>query len=370
MYGTSAYEQHTFDLKGTDMKKLLPMIIAMLLLSTVCTAEGLNVDLPDSAAQYIDDDWTADSDADSVLEKLKDDLLEKLSELISPCIKKAVSLALTCALCSLVSVFAERELEGVICLCGCAAVVSICVSDMDSYIRMGEEAINDISVFSKAILPTLCTAGVTAGTAGASAAKYAASALFIDIFVTLAQNVIMPLILLFLASSIAAAAFKNKSLASMSRLLKWVCTSLMTILTLAFTVYISVSSAVSSSGDALASKVAKTAISTALPVVGGIISDAAASVVAGAAILKNSVGVLGMLAVLGICLVPFATLGLNYLLLKAASAVGSALEGCAGPASAASGCASAVGMILGLVGSGGIMMFISILSFVKAVSEI
>lgn len=354
------------------MKKTLLIIIAALLLlsHTACAAEGLDIDIPDSAAEYIGDDWETGKDINSALSRLKDGFLAKVDELISPCIKRAVSLAAICALCSMVSIFAGRELESLICLCGCAAVALICISDMDSYIKMGEDAINEISDFSKAILPALCTAGASGGAVGASAAKYAASTLFIDVFVTAAQKIILPLILLFTASSVACAAFKNSSLASMSKLLKWLCTSLMTLLTLAFTVYIGVSSAVSSGGDALASKVAKTAISTALPVVGGIISDAAASVVAGAAILKNTAGVLGMLAVLGICLTPFASLGVNYLLLKLAAAVGSAFDGCDGPAGAISGCASALGMILGLVGSGGIMMFISILSFVKAVNGV
>lgn len=352
------------------MKRILAIIFAALALQTGCLADGLDIDIPESAEEFASRDAVESGDTDSVLKKLWDALGDKLREAASPSVKKAVSLVLVCLICSAASLFAGDCAADVIRLAGCAAVALICVGDIDSYVHIGQNAINDISDFSKAILPTLCTAGVSSGTAGASAAKYAASTLFIDLFVTAAQNIIMPLILIFLALSVASAAFSNKSLAAMARLIKWIASCLMTVLTLAFTVYLGVSSAVSSGGDALASKVAKTAISTALPVVGGIISDAAASVVAGAAILKNTAGVLGMLAVLGICLVPFAVLGANYLLLKAAGALGGTFEGSGGAAAVIDGAASAVGMMLGLVGSAGIMLFISILSFVKAVSGI
>lgn len=49
---------------------------------------------------------------------------------------------------------------------------------------------------------------------------------------------------------------------------------------------------------------------------GGIISDAAETVLAGAGMLKNTVGVFGMLAILAACAYPFLQLGVQYLLYK------------------------------------------------------
>ena len=46
---------------------------------------------------------------------------------------------------------------------------------------------------------------------------------------------------------------------------------------------------------------ARSAIGTAIPVVGGIISDAADTILAGAGVLRQSVGVVGTLTVLAIC---------------------------------------------------------------------
>ena len=177
----------------------------------------------------------------------------------------------------------------------------------------------------------------------------------------------MPLIYAYLAVHIAAVSMDNKSLASVSKLIKWLCTCLMTLIALAFTVYIGLSSVIASGGDAVASKFTKTAISTALPVVGSIISDAASTVVAGAEALRNSVGVFGMLAVLAICVAPFAVMGINYLAYKAAAAMIQVFRADK-LSSLADGIGSAIGMLLGLIGCCAVILFISIGISIKAVS--
>ena len=141
----------------------------------------------------------------------------------------------------------------------------------------------------------------------------------------------------------------------------------MTIFTLAFTAYLSISSAIASSTDLVSTKLAKTAISAALPVVGGIISDAASSVVAGAEVIKNTVGVFGLIAVLGICVAPFAVFGINYLVYKASSLIVSAFS-VPKLSTLINGIGSVFGLLLGLIGSCGIFIFISIMSCIKAVS--
>ena len=69
----------------------------------------------------------------------------------------------------------------------------------------------------------------------------------------------------------------------------------------------------------------KAAVSGMVPVVGGMISDASETLLASAGVLKNSVGVFGMLAVLAIALTPFLRVAAHYLLLRLTTAVGGAV---------------------------------------------
>ena len=74
----------------------------------------------------------------------------------------------------------------------------------------------------------------------------------------------------------------------------------MKIVLYAFTGYIGFTGVVSGTTDAMAMKAAKLTISGAVPVVGGILSDASEAVLVSAGIMKNAAGVYGILAVLAI----------------------------------------------------------------------
>ena len=83
--------------------------------------------------------------------------------------------------------------------------------------------------------------------------------------------------------------------------------------------------------------------------------------------VRGAVGVFGLAATLCICLVPFLRLGVQYLLYKAAAALSGAFaEKRLGSLIGSLG--SAFGMMLGMVGSGALMLFFSILSLIKAVN--
>ena len=100
---------------------------------------------------------------------------------------------------------------------------------------------------------------------------------------------------------------------------------------------------------------------------GGVISDAASTVVAGAGLLKSAVGAFGLIAAASVCLVPFLTLGLRYLCYKAAAALAAAFadKRVSGLINELGG---VFGMVLGVVGAAALMLFISIISVTKAVS--
>ena len=109
------------------------------------------------------------------------------------------------------------------------------------------------------------------------------------------------------------------------------------------------------------------AVSAALPVVGKILSDAASTYLAGAELVRGAVGAVGLAAVLCVCIGPVLSLGAHYLLFKAAAAVTEPftegrLSGLIGDIG------TAYGMTLGLVGSGGAMLFLSVVLSTEALA--
>ena len=169
-----------------------------------------------------------------------------------------------------------------------------------------------------------------------------------------------------MAVSCAYAAVGNPGLQRLAALLKGAVNFLLTALLLSFVGYLTASGAIAGSADAAAVKAAKLAISRAIPVVGGILADASESVLAGAGALRSTVGAVGLVIVLAICLTSFLRLAFQYLVYKAAAALCSTVaQPRLGQLIDAIG--SAFGLVLGMTGAGALILLISVVSAVTAV---
>ena len=322
--------------------------------------------VPDSAKEII---GRAEIETAQGQKKLLEDIWKYIKEnsgkQLKKALKSAVSVLLIAILTSLVtSVFDVKQSYTV--MAGIAGISAATVSSAASFISLGRDTLSDISVFSKVLLPTLATAGTVNGAYTSAGAKYAVSVFFIDLLISAAEKLIIPLICAYLASGIAAAALGGEGIGAVVNFLKWLTVTIMTSLVMIFTAFLSITGIVSGSADAVVQRMTKTAISTALPIVGGIVSDAAGAVAAGAALLKNGIGVFGMIVVLAVCTVPFLKIGFGYLTYKAAAAL------CATVADSRitkllGTIGTAFGMILGLVGASAVMLFVSVIISMKAV---
>ena len=277
-----------------------------------------------------------------------------------------VAIALLCALAG--SLCSSESIRDYINLSACCAAAVSLLGGMDGIVSQTVDSLNKLSDYSKAALPALFTAAAACGAVSSSAAKYAAVCIAMDVLMSTAQRVVIPLVYAFIAIALANSLFPNAILANMSRLTKWLAGIIMTGLTIAFSGYIGMTGLVTGSVDAVAVKTAKTVISTALPVVGGIISDASSVVLSAAQVIKSSAGVFGLIAVCALCAGPFAMLSVKMLILRAAAAVSDTI-----PNGKLSGLISdvstAMGLLLGLLGCCGIMLFISLMSGMKVVTS-
>ena len=111
----------------------------------------------------------------------------------------------------------------------------------------------------------------------------------------------------------------------------------------------------------------KAAISAAVPVVGGVISDAAETVLAGAGLVKNTIGIFGVLAVLSACAIPFLHLAIQYLLYKLTAFLSAAM-GVPWLSKLIDGLGGAFGLVLGMTGACAVLLLVSVLCFLGAVT--
>ncbi|MBR7082079.1 MAG: hypothetical protein IKI49_05195 [Oscillospiraceae bacterium] len=282
--------------------------------------------------------------------------------------KSALAVVSVAAICSLGgAIFPDGGEINYAELAGVIAIASLSAAGFKSYISEAQTVMSDMNAFSKALLPTLAAAASASGAVTSSAVKFAASALFADIFITVTSDIVMPLIYALFAVSVCSCAVGSAALDKVAGAIKKAIKLILTVIALAFTVYVSLSGIVSETADAAAVKVTKSVVSSALPVVGGMISDAAGAVLAGISTLKSAIGIFGVTVICATCITPFLHLGAGFLIYKAAAMFAECVAG-ARVSKMTDAIASVYAAILGTIGADAIVIFFAIISLVRTVS--
>ena len=118
--------------------------------------------------------------------------------------------------------------------------------------------------------------------------------------------------------------------------------------------------------DAAALKAAKVTISSVVPVVGSILSDASEAVLVSAGVMKSAAGVYGILAIMALFLEPFLRIGMHYLMMKATAAL-CAVFGSGGGAGLIEDFSTAMGLLLAMTSATCLLLLISTVCFLKGV---
>ena len=251
-------------------------------------------------------------------------------------------------------------------MAGVLVITATAVGDMESMMGLAYRTIEELDVFSKAFLPTLAAATAAGGGMVSASVRQVGTVAFANVLMTLIHRVLMPMVYCYIALLSADTILPDHPLKSLAGGIKkgmtWVLTGGLTL----FTGYLTISGAVATASDSLAAQVTQSAISAAVPVVGTILSQAAGSVLAGASALKNSIGVFGVLAILAASLMPFLTIGTQYLLYKLTSFLSGTL-GQNALVEYLNALGGAFGLVLGMVASCVLLLLLSAISFLSVV---
>lgn len=252
-------------------------------------------------------------------------------------------------------------------LAGSIAIASILLGNTNSMIHLGSETVHQMSDYGKLLYPVMATALAAQGGVTSSAALYTGTALFNTILSSLISKLLVPMVYLFLAFGIANGALEENLLKQMRDLVKNIMSWTLKTILMVFTTYMSITGVVSGTTDAAALKATKVTLSTLVPVVGGILSDASEAVLVSAATMKNAAGIYGILAVLAVFLAPFLKIGIHYLLLKVTAGI-SALFGPKRMTALIEDFSTAMGLLLAMTGSVCLLLLISTVCFMKGVN--
>ncbi len=251
-------------------------------------------------------------------------------------------------------------------LVGVLAVCAVSVGDVHSLIGLGRKAIDAMASFAVVLLPTMTAAAAAAGAPAGAAARQMATVLFSDVLIQLISKVLIPLTYLYIAASAVFAAMGNAGIQRLAKTLKGVVVGVLTTVLVASVGYLSLSGAIAGTADAVSVKTAKMAISGMVPVVGGVLSDAAETVLAGAGVLRGTIGAFGTLVILSVCLTPFLQMGIHYLVYKL-SATLSATVSQSNVVTLIDNIGGAFALVLGMTASCAMLLLFSVISCLNVV---
>ncbi len=183
-------------------------------------------------------------------------------------------------------------------------IVALVTQSFVSVLNITKEAIDNLSNFMNLLIPLLTTLILTTGCISISNIFQPTLIFLSSMLGNFFNNFLMPVLLMSITFSIISNISDKVQLDKLSKFFKssivWILGILLTI----FTCLISVEGTLSSSVDALTAKTTKAAVSNFIPVVGKILGDTTETIIGCSNILKNAVGIIGLIIIVGIVLIP------------------------------------------------------------------
>ncbi len=346
------------------MKKFILLLILLALLAVPVSAmEFTAPEVPESAEEYMP------PQPDSFGEGLWY-IIKKAIAALQPSMAEAAGICLGLISISLLVGLTQSLTGGakqVAVLVGTVSIGLLLMRSASAMINLGTQTVTELSEYGKLLLPVMTAALAAQGGVTSSTALYAGTALFDSVLTGIISKLLVPLVYVYLCLSIASSALGEELLKKLRDFVCWVISWSLKILLYVFTGYIGITGVVSGTADASAVKAAKLAISGAVPVVGGILSDASEAILVSAGVMKSAAGVYGLLAIIAVGVGPFLKVGIQYLLLKITAAI-SDVTGSKATTGLVQDFSKAMGLVLAMIGTVCLLLLISTVCFMKGVS--
>lgn len=189
-------------------------------------------------------------------------------------------------------------------------IITLVLSNFSDIINMVKTSIIDLVGFSNSLIPLMITLMLTTGAIVSAGVVKPILLILINFIGNFITNFILPLVILGTTLAIVSKISNKVIIDKLAKFMKsagvWILGIIMTL----FVTILSLEGSITETVDGVTAKTAKAAVSTVIPVVGKILGDATDAVIGCAGILKNAVGFVGILVVVGICITPIIKLSL------------------------------------------------------------
>ena len=200
-------------------------------------------------------------------------------------------------------------------------IVTLIMSNFTGMIKLVKETAEDLVGFINVLLPLLLTLMIYTGSITTSTILEPIILFAINLISNAIKNLLIPVVFIIVVFSIISKISEKVQIEKLSKFLR---TGVVWVLGIVLTLFVGVVSlegTLSSSVDGITAKTAKAAVSSVIPVVGKVLGDVVDSVLGCGVILKNAVGLVGVIVIIGICIMPIIKIGILSIIYSLSSAL-------------------------------------------------
>lgn len=235
---------------------------------------------------------------------------------------KVIVLVLLCAILQNLQSSFGKDGVGEIAFYACYIFIcAILISSFMEVLGSGRQVIENMVLFMQSIVPAIFTLLITTGNMISSSILQPGIIFSIQIMSVIVKDIVLPLIVFYTVLAIVNNISNKVQVSKLAGLIKsiglWTIGVFLTI----FIGILSLQSKVAGLADGVTTRTAKFAVSTFVPIVGKILSDAVDTVLGYSMMLKNSITIVGMIVILLICLAPIIKLIALIIIYKLAAAL-------------------------------------------------
>lgn len=218
---------------------------------------------------------------------------------------KLVVLAVICAvLQNLMSSFEKGTTGKLAYAVSYMALISLAVGTFTLAVNIGREAVDNMVHFMQALLPLLLTLLAAMGGVASTAIFHPIIFGSITAVGTIIKVIVFPLIFFSAVLSILSNLSEKFQVSRLADLMKTVAMSVLGLCSTVFLGILAIKGVAGSVTDGVAIRTAKFATDAFIPVVGGMFSDALDAVIGSSLLIKNAVGIAGVIIIFVLTILP------------------------------------------------------------------
>lgn len=200
-------------------------------------------------------------------------------------------------------------------------IATVIMNNFSNIIALLKDTITNMTGFLQSLFPLLMTLMLASGSVVSVNMIQPIILFIINLISNVFQTIIIPAVLIGTALAIVSKISDRIQIDKLSKFIKsssvWVIGILLTI----FVGVLSIEGTLGSSVDGITAKTAKAAVSSFIPVVGKVLGDAVDTVIGCSSILKNAIGIVGVIVVIAICILPIIKLSVITIIYHLTAAI-------------------------------------------------